>query len=457
MTIVNKILLLQYLLKKSSIITTITTIIFIVSLIDIQLSNISDNFPKVIKSNSSLITFYIILVVYLISIHILLKISYNIIIKLKVTNIINLIYKITKIFQFTIIILFVILIIQISFFELYTSLILLLIVLISFSLSIFIFIILGYKFFEYIKMKRTKPIFLFLTSSVVLCFNSIFGLVFTVQILLHKPYTIYKNDEIIYPFFTSNSFEYLLGFNYYVFSILSFIVIWLSTLILFFNYSKKIGKKKFWVIVTIPIVYYISQFFVLSIFNYFTYSEQDYILYKIVYTISSSIGGLLFAIPFITFKKILISKNLQEVISIFTIGIILYFVSGSSSIIQTSFPPFGILSISLIGFSSYLFLIGIYLSTRSISNSQEIRKFIYNIIKENKSKNEHQTTMANFLNSLAFVEIENNIKLTIKKIDKKIPNKKEIRFDLSDDEINDYIKDVKTELIKHEGQKKHSN
>ena len=46
----------------------------------------------------------------------------------------------------------------------------------------------------------------------------------------------------------------------------------------------------------------------------------------------------------------------------------------------------------------------------------EIRKFIFNIIKRTNQKNNHQTTMAYFLNSLAFVEIENDIKLTIKKL-----------------------------------------
>ena len=57
---------------------------------------------------------------------------------------------------------------------------------------------------------------------------------------------------------------------YVVLRILSFLLLWASTAMLLYTYSKKLGKVKFWAFITIPIAIFLSVFiiktpFVLSV------------------------------------------------------------------------------------------------------------------------------------------------------------------------------------------------
>ncbi|MFI5405837.1 MAG: hypothetical protein ACHQ1D_04910, partial [Nitrososphaerales archaeon] len=48
---------------------------------------------------------------------------------------------------------------------------------------------------------------------------------------------------------------------YFITSILSFISTWFATVLLLqYSYSTKLGRAKYWVIVSIPLVYFLSQF-----------------------------------------------------------------------------------------------------------------------------------------------------------------------------------------------------
>ena len=49
-------------------------------------------------------------------------------------------------------------------------------------------------------------------------------------------------------------------FGYVITSILSFIMMWLATVVLLHYHSTKLGRIKYWIIVTIPLVYFLSEF-----------------------------------------------------------------------------------------------------------------------------------------------------------------------------------------------------
>ena len=87
-------------------------------------------------------------------------------------------------------------------------------------------------------------------------------------------------------------------------SIISFMMMWIATCMLLRHYSRKMGKIKFWILVSIPLVYFLSQFFTLSLnlFGPLLSSQSIFygVLLTLVFTLSKSAGGILFGIAFWT-------------------------------------------------------------------------------------------------------------------------------------------------------------
>src|SRR5262249_41377002 len=94
---------------------------------------------------------------------------------------------------------------------------------------------------------------------------------------------------VVYDIFNSASF---------IGSILSFILIWVATVLLLRGYSKKLGRSRYWILVSIPLVYFLSQFQLLSLDIFTPFRLSDPILFGVVYTLfftaTIPVGGILF-------------------------------------------------------------------------------------------------------------------------------------------------------------------
>ena len=132
------------------------------------------------------------------------------------------------------------------------------------------------------------------------------------------------------------------------------------------HYSRKIGRVKYWVVVTIPLIYFASQFFSL-LFNVFVpLLRSDPVFYGIlltfIFTFNKVAGGIFFGIAFwIIARSIRHDSIVRKYMILSASGLILLFISYQvNGIVVTSYPPFGLVTISFMGLASYLILVGIY-------------------------------------------------------------------------------------------------
>ena len=165
--------------------------------------------------------------------------------------------------------------------------------------------------------------------------------------------------------------------------IASFLLLWGSTAMLLHTYSKKLGKVKFWTIIAIPVASFLSIFviitpFVMSISN----GSHDSIFEIIVvdalgYTLPALISGILFGLPFWTIARSLNHNSaLQDYMFIAGFGFALFEVAITGNVILAPYPPLGLASVSFVGVSSYLILMGIYSSAISMSGDVKLRQAI---------------------------------------------------------------------------------
>jgi hypothetical protein len=227
---------------------------------------------------------------------------------------------------------------------------------------------------------------------------------------------------------------------YSVSSIVSTMMIWISTSLLLYSYIHRLGYIKYGLLVGALPLYFLSDFIIdtPAIAESFGLNE---IAWSIFLTFQGVVGGFLFGLPFIVMARYALrsSKTVGDYLIIAAIGIITFSISFSAIIDHAPYPPFGIHNILSLGLASYLILLGLYSSAISVAWDKGLRKHIRNSANELK-----------LLDNIASAEVQSE---TVKKIRTIAKEQSEhmttstgIPFDLSEESVKQYLRDVMDEL-----------
>ena len=217
--------------------------------------------------------------------------------------------------------------------------------------------------------------------------NAVFTILYVTNELAGKQGTI---QPAITPLAPYTSVYDIFNSGYVITSVMSFILTWIATVFLLHNYSRKLGRVKYWILVSIPLIYFLSQFqpLFLNVFEPFRLSEP--ILFGVVYTLffSATIpaGGILFGIAFWSVARNMSRNIVKKYMMISAYGMMLLFSSNQASgLVLTPYPPFGLTTVSFFGLGAYLIFIGIYSSAISVAEDSSLRQSIRTLaMKESK-------------------------------------------------------------------------
>jgi hypothetical protein len=212
-------------------------------------------------------------------------------------------------------------------------------------------------------------------------------------------------------------------------------------------YSKRLGIAKYWIIVSAPLFYFLSQFQTILFDLFAPFRLSDPILFGIIFTLVFSlakpIGGILFGIAFWTVARRVSQHAIKEYLMVSAYGIILLFISNQATdLIIAPYPPFGLVTISFMGLSSYMLLVGIYSSAISISQDSELRKSIRTLaIRESK-----------LLDSIGTAQMEQEIQKRVltftKRNQDRMAEETGIQPSLTDEDVKAYLEQVIKEVKK---------
>jgi signal transduction histidine kinase len=392
-------------------------------MIDISLSNISD---IVSVSNSwGFAAFIAIAIVYAVGQYLILEF-----VKQKSKRIrmksphFNKLSTIMTIIQYVLTAIIVFIILQIFVNSYYYTSVLTLGSSISYAIAIIIMVILALEFFSWYRSNRNFILLLYGVASIITSISIVSSLVFFTIILLDMPAKITspssseltseqeevgghseqeevgghseqeevgghsEQEEVGHgPDIRKFDQSTILGKIQTVFvtsHIVSFLLLWGSTAMLLHTYSKKLGKVKFWTIITIPIASFLSIFvivtpFVMSI-SHDSY-DVDTIFIVIVdalgYTLPALVSSILFGLPFwMIARSLSYSSTLKDYMIIAGSGFALFELATTGSVMLASYPPFGLASVLFVGVSSYPMLMGIYSAAISMSEDVKLRQSI---------------------------------------------------------------------------------
>jgi len=281
------------------------------------------------------------------------------------------------------VIIMLIIISEMLVFHNYDKLSSLLVVYFSHLWSSFILGLLSLRFIQWYRISKSFSLLIYGVVFGVIIFITIITLPLLTEQFINQPQSIYPRHYIgliaavIVP---SRDIAFIYGLGNYVLPLL-IILSWILTVLLLKTYIDKIGKKKFWLIVSIPLIYQLFSFVVrdsnlvsdpalVEIF----YSQQ----FQFLFAISYQVSGSFFAIALLGVARKMKQKGMKNYLIISSIGIICLFSSVQPGMpFYAAYPPFGLVTLLFLGLSSYLLLIGILGCAANVSRDNELRREIY--------------------------------------------------------------------------------
>ena len=216
------------------------------------------------------------------------------------------IHSIMKIGQYILISVIFTIVLQIVLFGYYDVILLSAVTTISYCLNYIILTTLGIRLLQWYLLRHDPVILVFSVGSFTAAIAAIATISFSV--LIFGSSLPYASPETImaFPTLVPGTLQYNLNYLNFIFSIISFIAIWCGAVLLLRHYSKKFGPKTYWVLVCIPLIYFLSQFAnIFYLYEPFVVSNLNayFQTFQLVHSLNSAIGGILFGIVFWTASK----------------------------------------------------------------------------------------------------------------------------------------------------------
>jgi hypothetical protein len=358
----------------------------------------------------------------------------------------NTIYKAVTLVQYVLMALLVFVLLQILVTSFYSTVMLTAVTSISYILAIAMLALLAQRFFSWYKSNRNSVVLLYGLSATVLVVNAGLTVYLVNNAYLNMPKEVLPKMLGSGGLTLHSSWEIMLNNSYFVSSIVSFLITWVATALILVHYSHRLGKVKYWIIVAIPLVYFVSQFitFFLNTFQPLLQANPIFfsILVTLLFTISKPIGGILFGVAFWMIARSISYNNVvRNYMIISAYGFILLFASNQAIVLVTApYPPFGLVTASLMGISSYLVLAGIYSSATSVSLDVGLRKSIRKSVKEHSK----------FLDSIGSAQMYQGIQKAVLKMTKEhadqMTEETGVEPSVTEDDIKQYVNDVLEEI-----------
>ncbi len=324
-------------------------------------------------------------------------------------------YLIIAVTQFLLISIMVMIIQPTIAFKSYNTFSLLALVFISHITALFFLIKLALTLVDWIMAKRDTILSLYTISFSLTAIAIMTSLIYATYVLSHQPSTLrptgFHVSMINLP---RAELGMYFGPALDITSILSFVSVWIASAVLLSTYSRRVGKIRYWAIISIPLIYFLFPFEknVVDIFRSLVVSSPVLygVLNVIIFSATKQIGALFFSLAFLAAATLVTKHEMQKYLLICAIGMaILYGSIEIDTLLFATYPPFGVVTVSFMPMGSYLLFTGILLSARLVARDKELRREF------------HNTAMSQLglLKTIGVIEMEKQLMNSYKSIDKR--------------------------------------
>jgi hypothetical protein len=349
-------------------------------------------------------------------------------------------------------ILFIFLISQLFVYDFYFSSIVIYIISISYGTALFFIISLGFLFLSWFTFKRDYVVFLYFLSMLLIAFNLIITVFYAVLIIDDRPSQI---GEFVGGSMAISGGRYILSDTAYeISSIASFGCIWLTTAIIIVKYKTRLlNTIAYGVALSLPLVYFIFNYTYLHVFGslltyYLTIDPITVSIMLIAFlSFSKPVGGLTFGFVFWKISRdFSYERNIKKYMVISGLGVFLLFAANQAiGLTLIPFPPFGLVTTSVISLAGLFTLLGIFNTAKFVSTNNTLQQSIHKRADE-----------ARLMGAIGGAEKDKELNKAIVRIMKDtdiISKNSNMQVDLDHEELKKYFDFVLTET----GRKKNAD
>jgi hypothetical protein len=360
-------------------------------------------------------------------------------------------YLIALVTQFVLALILITIIIQILVLQEYSTVLLMFTSMIVYGSATCISVISATILFGWFRISRGS--FITLIYGVAFVFNIyifLYLVVFDINSLEEKDVAITPESEIVYSsdIFLSQKGSFQAVF-YDIYNYLStgvFLMFVIGSATMLHHYAKKMGRLKFWVLILLPLVYYTGNL-VDNAGLYVPETDEEFFYYYLYSSTTSIVGGGLLAFAFWNISKALSpNKAVMSYLRLCAYGFLINSIATLGAISAAPYPPFGIVSFSILTLSTYIIILGLYSTAVSIAQDVKLRKYIRDLTKENLGflSNIGQAQLERQVQSKA-ADLENVVKVQRIELEKESG----IKSSIQEQDIKQYLLEVLQEVDKH--------
>ena len=367
-------------------------------------------------------------------------------------KIIGLLHRVVRFSQFILISLLALIILQMLLTTSYNINFLKSILSISYILSSVILGVLSYRFISWSSFRPGVLVVSFGLATAALSFTAAITVAYVANELTGQ-----LGLEYVTPLSSPVSITVggpnILSSAYLVSSSISFILTWFAAALLLRYYARKLGRIKYWVIMALPLIWFLSQFPPTIADLMAPFRIADPILFGIVYSLLISIvkisGGIMLGLAFWRISTTIDDDLVKNFMIASAYGVLILFAANQPiGLTLAPYPPFGLAAVSLVGLGSYLLYVGILSSAISISEDTKLRQSIRKIAKESSS----------FLDVIGTAamekEIERKVITMISESKQRMDAEASIGTSLNQEDAKQYLQEVLNEIKKEKSDKK---
>ncbi len=354
----------------------------------------------------------------------------------------KLVFNIIFVLQILIAIMLTSVVLQIVIYQEYHTSFLSIIHIISYGTWIGIMGLLARAFILWYKnFNKNSVLLVFTLAMIFYVANGLFGLMYTLDVLAQQEPVVSLGDVAYFPEFSNVALGSQINLINSGCSLVAFILTWIGSVKLLYRYLPRIGRLKFWSIMIISLIYYNIQFplFTLGYFN--VVDDANAFFNILIFSFSGILAGIIFGISFLSIARtVKVGTAVRTQLMMTAYGFLLFYITGTAVAVQAAYPPYGLVSVSLIGLSCYLIYSGLYAATQIVSQDNSLLRSIKKSV----------TEQANFLGGLGTAqrnkELESKVLTIAKNLEDEIEEASGVKTSLTEPEIVDYIQYVMNEV-----------
>jgi len=266
--------------------------------------------------------------------------------------------------------------------------------------------------------------------------------------LVEKSMVITPELEVIYPtdVFQSGSIQRILSDTYKFAATANFVMLLAGSAIMLRHYSAKIGRIKFWIMVLVPSIYYIS-ILLDALGIYVPESETELFNYYVYASLNGIIGGVLLGLLFWSISRTMKpNKSVVNYLLLCSYGLVLLSIATVGQVSVAAFPPFGIAAFSMLPLSSYMIILGFYCAATSISQDVRLRQYIRELGKADSG----------FLSTIGEAQLEKKVQAKASDLENvvreqrlELEKKTGVKSSIQEQDIKQYLLEVLQEVDRH--------